>query len=59
MDAILKLKKKYKFKLIEDSCQAHGAEFKKKKVGSFGDAAAFSSFVKVIPPSPVIMFFVA
>jgi dTDP-4-amino-4,6-dideoxygalactose transaminase len=44
VDAILKLKRKYKFKLIEDSCQAHGAEFKKKKVGSFGDAAAFSFY---------------
>jgi dTDP-4-amino-4,6-dideoxygalactose transaminase len=44
MDAILKLKKKYKFKLIEDSCQAHGAEFKNKKVGSFGDASAFSFY---------------
>ncbi|MDR3071265.1 MAG: DegT/DnrJ/EryC1/StrS family aminotransferase [Endomicrobium sp.] len=44
MDAILKLKKKYKFELIEDSCQAHGAEFKNKKVGSFGDAAAFSFY---------------
>jgi dTDP-4-amino-4,6-dideoxygalactose transaminase len=44
MDAIIKLKKRYKFKLIEDACQAHGAEFKKKKVGSFGDAAAFSFY---------------
>jgi dTDP-4-amino-4,6-dideoxygalactose transaminase len=44
MDAILKLKQKYKFKLIEDSCQAHGAEFKNKKVGSFGDASAFSFY---------------
>ncbi|MDR3274466.1 MAG: DegT/DnrJ/EryC1/StrS family aminotransferase [Endomicrobium sp.] len=44
MDAILKLKKKYKFKLIEDSCQAHGAEFNNKKVGSFGDATAFSFY---------------
>ncbi|MDR3256293.1 MAG: DegT/DnrJ/EryC1/StrS family aminotransferase [Endomicrobium sp.] len=44
MDAILKLKKKYKFKLIEDSCQAHGAKFKNRKVGSFGDAAAFSFY---------------
>jgi dTDP-4-amino-4,6-dideoxygalactose transaminase len=44
MDAILKLKKKYKFKLIEDACQAHGAKFKNKKVGSFGDAAAFSFY---------------
>ena len=44
MDAILKLKKKYKFKLIEDACQAHGAEFKGKKSGSFGDASAFSFY---------------
>jgi dTDP-4-amino-4,6-dideoxygalactose transaminase len=44
MGAILRLKKKYKFKLIEDACQAHGAEFKNKKVGSFGDAAAFSFY---------------
>ncbi|MDR2427114.1 MAG: DegT/DnrJ/EryC1/StrS family aminotransferase [Endomicrobium sp.] len=44
MDAILKLKKKYKFKLIEDACQSHGAEYKGKKVGSFGDAAAFSFY---------------
>ncbi|MDR1522910.1 MAG: DegT/DnrJ/EryC1/StrS family aminotransferase [Endomicrobium sp.] len=44
MDAILELKKKYGFKLIEDACQAHGAEFKNKKVGSFGDASAFSFY---------------
>jgi dTDP-4-amino-4,6-dideoxygalactose transaminase len=44
MDAVLKLRKKYKFKLIEDACQAHGAEFENKKVGSFGDAAAFSFY---------------
>jgi dTDP-4-amino-4,6-dideoxygalactose transaminase len=44
MDAIIELKKKYKFKLIEDSCQAHGAEFRNKKVGSFGDASAFSFY---------------
>lgn len=44
MDAILKLKKKYGFKLIEDACQAHGAEFKNKKAGSFSDASAFSFY---------------
>ncbi|MDR1695146.1 MAG: DegT/DnrJ/EryC1/StrS family aminotransferase [Endomicrobium sp.] len=44
MPAILKLKKKYKFKLIEDCAQAHGAEYKGKKVGSFGDASAFSFY---------------
>ncbi|MDR1951956.1 MAG: DegT/DnrJ/EryC1/StrS family aminotransferase [Elusimicrobiota bacterium] len=44
MDAILKLKKKYKFKLIEDCAQAHGASYKGKKAGSFGDAASFSFY---------------
>ncbi|MDR2676847.1 MAG: DegT/DnrJ/EryC1/StrS family aminotransferase [Endomicrobium sp.] len=44
MDMILELKKKYGFKLIEDACQAHGAKFNNKKVGSFGDAAAFSFY---------------
>ncbi|MDR2860571.1 MAG: DegT/DnrJ/EryC1/StrS family aminotransferase, partial [Elusimicrobiota bacterium] len=44
MDAIMKLKKKYKFKLIEDCAQAHGALYKGKKAGSFGDAAAFSFY---------------
>ncbi len=44
MDAILKLRKKYKFKLIEDSAQAHGAAYNNKKTGSFGDASAFSFY---------------
>ena len=30
--------------LIEDTCEAHGAEYKGKKVGSFGDAGTFSFF---------------
>lgn len=30
--------------LIEDACQAHGAEYKNKKVGNFGIATAFSFF---------------
>ena len=44
MDEILKLKKKYKLKVIEDCAQAHGAEYKKKKVSSFGDIGTFSFF---------------
>ncbi|RLI96892.1 MAG: erythromycin biosynthesis sensory transduction protein eryC1, partial [Candidatus Aenigmatarchaeota archaeon] len=31
-------------KVIEDACQAHGAEYKGKRAGSFGDAAAFSFY---------------
>lgn len=44
MDAFARLKKKYGVKLIEDCAQAHGALFKGKCVGSFGDAAAFSYY---------------
>ena len=30
--------------MIEDACQAHGAEFKRRKVGSIGDAGCFSFY---------------
>ena len=42
MDAIMAIAKKHKLKVIEDACQAHGAEFKGKKVGTIGDCGAFS-----------------
>lgn len=42
---LLKLAKRYKLKTIEDCCEAHGAEYKGKKVGSFGDLATFSFYV--------------
>ena len=44
MGELLKLKKKYKFVLIEDACQAHLAKYKNKTVGSIGDAGAFSFY---------------
>ncbi len=44
LDEILKLKKIYKFKIIEDCAQAHGAEYKGKKVSTFGDIGTFSFF---------------
>ncbi|MCX7830718.1 MAG: DegT/DnrJ/EryC1/StrS family aminotransferase, partial [Acidobacteria bacterium] len=44
MDEIEKICKEYKLKILEDSCQAFGAEYKGKKVGTFGDASAFSFF---------------
>ncbi len=44
MQAITKLARKYKLKLIEDCAQAIGAEYQGKKVGTFGDAAAFSFY---------------
>ena len=45
IDAILKLKRKYKFKVIEDCAQAHGAEYKGKKISTFGDIGTFSFFL--------------
>ena len=50
MDPILDLAKRYNLTVIEDACQAHGAEYysKKedcwKKAGSMGRAAAFSFY---------------
>ena len=42
LDPIIKLKKKKNFYLIEDCAQAHGAVYKKKPVGSFGDISVWS-----------------
>jgi len=42
MDEIINFAKRYDLKVIEDCAQAHGADFRGKKAGSFGDAAAFS-----------------
>ncbi|OGP18933.1 MAG: erythromycin biosynthesis sensory transduction protein eryC1 [Deltaproteobacteria bacterium GWA2_55_10] len=50
MDAILEIAAKYGLIVVEDACQAHGAEYfsKKeggwKKAGAFGAAAAFSFY---------------
>jgi dTDP-4-amino-4,6-dideoxygalactose transaminase len=42
MDPILELARKYKLNVLEDCAQAHGAEYKGRRVGSMGDAGAFS-----------------
>lgn len=44
MDKIMEIVEKYKLILIEDCAQAHGAEWKGKKVGTFGDVSAFSFY---------------
>jgi dTDP-4-amino-4,6-dideoxygalactose transaminase len=44
MDPLLALASKYHLRIIEDACQAHGAEYKGRKAGSLGDAAAFSFY---------------
>lgn len=44
MDAIMAIAKKYNLFVIEDCAQAHGATYKGKMVGTFGDAAGFSFY---------------
>ncbi|MFX0132304.1 MAG: DegT/DnrJ/EryC1/StrS family aminotransferase [Candidatus Hodarchaeota archaeon] len=44
MDTILEIAEKHNLFVLEDSCQAHGAEYKGKKVGSIGIAGCFSFF---------------
>src|SRR3989344_1786184 len=44
MDEIIKIARKYKLLIIEDACQAHGAKFGQKMIGSWGDVAAFSFY---------------
>ncbi len=42
LDPIINFAKKRKIKIIEDCSQAHGALYKNKPVGSFGDASTWS-----------------
>lgn len=42
MDTICSIAQKYNLFLIEDCAQAHGAQYKGKKIGNFGDAAALA-----------------
>ena len=44
MDKIMQIAKLHKLKVVEDACQAHGAEFNLKKVGTFGDIGVFSFY---------------
>lgn len=44
MERICEIAGKYQLKIVEDCAEAHGAEFKGKKVGSFGDIGCFSFF---------------
>lgn len=44
VEAIGKIAKKYGLEVIEDACQAHGAEFNSKKAGSFGNMGCFSFY---------------
>ncbi len=44
MDPIMDIAKKHNLYVVEDCAQAHGAIYKGKKIGTFGDAAGFSFY---------------
>jgi len=44
MDPILELAREYFLDVIEDSCEALGAEYRGRRAGTFGDAAAFAFY---------------
>ena len=44
MDPIMDTASKYHLYVVEDCAQAHGATYKGKRIGSFGDAAGFSFY---------------
>ena len=44
MDEVMAFAHKYGLKVVEDCAQSHGAVYKGKKTGTFGDAACFSFY---------------
>jgi len=44
MDPVMEIARKHGLFVIEDACQAHGAEYKGRRAGSIGDAGCFSFY---------------
>lgn len=44
MDPIIAIAERHGVAVLEDACQAHGAEYKGRRAGSLGDAACFSFY---------------
>lgn len=44
MDAILAVARRHGLAVVEDACQAHGARYKDRPVGTLGDAGCFSFY---------------
>ncbi len=48
MDPIIDIAKRHNLYIVEDAAEAHGAEYKGRKVGSFGDISCFSFYANKI-----------
>jgi len=44
LDPIMEIARKHRLFVIEDACQAHGAEYKGRRAGSIGDIGCFSFY---------------
>ena len=44
MDPIMEIARRHKLLVVEDACQAHGARYRGRRVGTIGDIAAFSFY---------------
>ena len=44
IQSVMQIAKRHKLKVIEDCCQAHGAQVGKRRVGTFGDVACYSFY---------------
>ena len=44
MDPIMEIARRHRLMVIEDACQAHGAEYKGRRAGSIGHAGCFSFY---------------
>ena len=44
MNPIVEIAKNHNLKVVEDACQAHGAEYRNRKIGSFGEIGCFSFY---------------
>lgn len=44
MDSIMEVAQRYNLYIVEDCAQAHGAEYRGRRVGTFGDIAGFSFY---------------
>lgn len=51
LDELLAIAKKHNLKILEDASHAHGASYKGKPIGSFGDASVFSCQASKLCPT--------